>query len=44
MYNNSLVEVIYINENAVLVSDDDTFNEFSLDLNEARNLIQNYLG
>jgi hypothetical protein len=43
MYEGSLVEVITVNENNVLVRDDETSDEFNIDVLDAATLIRNYL-
>ncbi len=44
LYENSLVEVVSVNENNELVRVGDTFDQFNITLNEATELIQSYLG
>jgi hypothetical protein len=43
MYKGSLVELITVNENNVLVRDDETSDEFNIDVMDATILIRNYL-
>ena len=43
MHNGNLVEVVRINQNSVVLRNDETFNEYTLDLNEVIHLLRSYL-
>ncbi len=43
MHNGNLVQVVRINQNSVVLRNDETFNEYTLDLNEVIHLIRSYL-
>ena len=43
MYKGSLVELITVNENNVLVRDEETSDEFNIDVMDAAILVRNYL-
>jgi hypothetical protein len=43
MYKGSLVELITVNENNILVRNDETSDEFNVDVMDATTLIRNYL-